>query len=190
MVRITKVYTRQGDQGKTGLADGCRIGKDNILIEAIGSVDELNAWIGYIATDIDQDPDWQTLMQALQRVQNELFNLGAQLAVPKPARRSNTPAIHTADIERLENEIDDFNALLPTLKSFILPGGEASSAKLHIARTVCRRAERVLVALTRVNADLVGNEIAYLNRLSDWLFVLARHVLYKKNCEELLWQQN
>lgn len=186
MVKITKVYTRTGDEGMTHLAGGKRVSKISDRIQAIGTVDELNAHIGWVNSQASEQLLLTLFSKQLQRIQNELFNLGAQLAVLSEDRRSNTPVIKQVDIDRLEEEIDSMNEELPMLTSFILPGGGEIASRLHLARTVCRRAERELLSLMQ-QETLDGVELPYLNRLSDWLFVAARFVAKTFNEKEILW---
>lgn len=175
MVRLSRIYTRTGDDGTTGLGDGRRVRKDVPRVEAYGTVDELNAILG-LALASGVDPEGAAI---LRRAQNDLFDVGADLCVPEAARRGKAarrrPALRVVpdQIRRLEKAIDRLNADLPALHSFVLPGGTAASAWLHLARTVCRRAERAVVALSR--RDRVNPQVTiYLNRLSDLLFVMAR----------------
>lgn len=188
MVRITRVYTKTGDKGKTRLAGGQEVSKSAQRIEAYGTVDELNAILGLVAEALrDTSTALESLHQQILRIQNELFDLGSQLAVLPQDRREGTPVICNADIERLEQEMDAMNQLLPSLTSFILPGGGEISARLHIARTVCRRAEREVIRLGDAET-LDGSEIPYLNRLSDWLFVAGRFAAHHAGIPETLWQ--
>ena len=176
MVLLSRIYTRTGDGGTTALGDGRRVPKDHPRIEAYGTVDELNALLGLArAAGLDREG-----ADLLGRIQNDLFDLGADLCVPEPPRRRSGQArrraalrIGEAHVKVIEEAIDRYNAPLGTLRSFVLPGGTAPSAWLHLARTVCRRAERATVTLAR--RDTVNTQaIIYLNRLSDLLFVLAR----------------
>ena len=175
MVRLTRIYTKTGDKGTTALGDGRRVSKDAPRIEAFGSVDELNAVLGLAILSL-ADAEAADL---LRTIQNDLFDLGADLCVPerpKPgrAKRARPPLRITEDhVRPLEQAIDRFNAALDPLTSFVLPGGTAASAWLHLARTVCRRAERRVVALGR-KETLNPQSVVYLNRLSDLLFVMAR----------------
>lgn len=180
-----KIYTKTGDSGETGLFGGPRVGKDSPRIEAYGTVDELNAVLGIARMhDLPRDVD-----ALLARIQNELFNLGAILATPDENRRS-VATIDDGSIRRLEDEIDGFETSLPALKEFILPGGTPAAAHLHLARTVCRRAERRVVALGHSSGETVEAEaLAYLNRLSDLLFVLARVVNAAAGCADTPWQK-
>lgn len=165
-----KIYTRTGDEGDTGLFGGPRVRKDDLRIESYGTVDELNAWLGLVRTEL-ADP---RLDSELARVQHELFDLGAELATPDPAA-FHLRLVGEADIARLEAQIDQAEQELQPLKQFILPGGTRAASLLHLARTVCRRAERRLVSLTAEPDTTVAPQlVVYLNRLSDWLFVAAR----------------
>ena len=172
MVTLDRIYTRGGDGGETSLGDGNRVAKDSPRIAAIGAIDETNAVIGLArlhaaGSEVDV---------MLGRIQNDLFDLGADLATPEGGRKSqNALRVSDKQVERLEHEIDTINAHLAPLKSFILPGGTAAAAHLHLARTVARRAERWMVTLAR-GESLSPAAIRYVNRLSDHLFVLARHV--------------
>jgi len=176
--RLTKIYTRTGDDGTTGLGDGSRLSKDSARIEAIGAVDELNSVIGrMLAHDCPI-----AVRQCLEYVQHDLFELGAELCLPGVTK------IEPQHLARLESELDAFNRDLPGLKEFILPGGAASAADAHIARTVCRRAERAVVALGAKEKVADGGR-RYLNRLSDLLFVLARVLNRAEGKPDVLWQQ-
>lgn len=175
--RLSKIYTRTGDDGSTGLGDGTRVAKDSARVEAYGTVDELNSSIGVILACEIPDRVRETLIQ----VQHDLFDLGGELCIP------GMEMVHSADIDRLEHMLDAFNDDLPPLKEFILPGGGIAAAQSHVARTVCRRAERKAVSLAR--HDLVRAEaVRYLNRLSDLLFVIARILARASGHGEVLWQ--
>ena len=176
--RLTKIYTRTGDAGTTGLADGSRVTKDAPRIEAIGAVDELNSVLGALLSE--KLPD--AVRACLDNVQNDLFDLGGELSVPGHAIMSN------AHVERLERALDGFNKALPPLKDFILPAGSRPAALAHVARTVCRRAERRLVSLSR-KQKVAPALLAYVNRLSDLLFVLARGLNRVAGRPDVLWQQ-
>lgn len=174
MVKLNKIYTRTGDDGLTGLGTGARTPKDAARIEAIGAVDETNAQIG--VARLHAHPGGR-LDQMFERIQNDLFDLGADLCMPEDPNAKPGPALRiTADqTARLEHEIDALNAPLEPLTSFILPGGSGLAAHLHLARTICRRAERRVVTLAGLKDEPVGPEVTrYLNRLSDFLFVAAR----------------
>ncbi|OGT53418.1 MAG: ATP:cob(I)alamin adenosyltransferase [Gammaproteobacteria bacterium RIFCSPHIGHO2_12_FULL_41_15] len=188
MVRLTKIYTKRGDQGETDLAGGHRIAKHSLRIEVIGVVDEVNAAVGFAIEALKQHLPKNILIDQCRRIQNELFNLGSQIAVLQQDRRENTPVIQLKNIEQLEIEIDEMNANLAPLKSFVLPGGSETAARLHLARTECRKAERAAVALARTEKSFELEILAYLNRLSDWLFVASRSVNATLQVEEILWQ--
>jgi cob(I)alamin adenosyltransferase len=176
--RLSKIYTRTGDDGTTGLGDGSRVPKDSLRVEAYGTVDELNSTIGMVlACEGVDDAVRETLTQA----QHELFDLGGELCIPGMAM------IEDADITRLETSLDGFNEPLPPLKDFILPGGGMAAACCHLARTVCRRAERQVIALARVE-EIRPQAQRYLNRLSDLLFVLGRVLARAGGHGEVLWQ--
>ena len=186
---INRVYTRRGDTGDTGLVGGQRVAKNALRIEAYGTVDELNAFIGIARQTTEEQmracPMLNLLDHILKRVQHELFNVGSILATlpedihPKQARVTAT------EIAQLESEIDKMNEELPDLRSFVLPGGCRLNAELHVCRTVCRRAERVCVALGER-----GDNLKYLNRLSDALFVWSRWASYQLGSSEILWEPN
>jgi cob(I)alamin adenosyltransferase len=166
VVRLTRIYTRGGDRGQTSLGDGSRVAKCDLRVETFGTVDEANATLGLARLHVPEDVDG-----VLARVQNELFDLGADLC--RPGTGGNRLRVTDGQVARLEAEIDRFNAELDPLSSFVLPGGSAASAHLHLARTVVRRAERLAVALS-AREPVDPTAIRYLNRLSDLLFVLAR----------------
>jgi cob(I)alamin adenosyltransferase len=184
MVRLNKIYTRTGDAGETGLADGSRIRKDDPLAQAIGDVDEANSAIGVASLHVSD----AEIGAMLRRVQNELFDLGADLATPGEdfAPTEMTLRIVQAQIDRLEAEMDRMNEGLEPLRSFILPGGGGGSAYLHVARSTVRRAERKAVAASR-ERSLNPLALTYLNRLSDHLFVSARY-LANSNGGDILWK--
>jgi cob(I)alamin adenosyltransferase len=183
MVRLTRIYTKGGDKGETSLGDGSRAAKHSLRVEAYGTVDEANAAIGLARLHIE-DAEADAM---LARIQNDLFDLGADLCTPEDGRRgAGRLRIAAAQTERLEREIDRMNASLQPLDSFILPGGSAAAAYLHLARTVTRRAERLVCGLAA--AETVNPEaVKYLNRLSDHLFVLGRHV-NDNGARDVLWQ--
>lgn len=175
--RLSKIYTRTGDDGSTGLGDGARVGKDSLRVAAYGTVDEANSTIGLLlATQVPHD-----IRDLLTTVQHQLFDLGGELCIPGHA------AIEDADIDALEAQLDRYNDDLPALKDFILPGGGEAAARCHIARTVVRRAERETVALSRTDA-VRPQAVRYLNRLSDLLFVLARVLARADGHGEVLWR--
>jgi cob(I)alamin adenosyltransferase len=180
-VRLTKIYTRGGDAGETSLGDGSRVSKLDGRIEAFGTVDELNAAIGVVlAGDV---PD--ALRPVLVRIQNELFDVGADLSVP--AEVEGRLRVDHSVVDRLEEDCDRFNAELPDLRSFVLPGGTESAARLHVARTVCRRAERDALRAA-ADQELGPLVVVYLNRLSDLLFILARAANALAGAPEPLWK--
>lgn len=180
-VRLTRIYTRGGDQGETSLGDGSRVSKLDCRIGAFGTVDELNSALGVVlAGDV---PD--AMREPLARIQNELFDVGADLSVPWGV--TDRLRVEQAMIDRLEQLCDDFNAELPELRSFVLPGGAETSARLHVARTICRRAERD-VLLGAQEVDLNPLVLSYLNRLSDLLFILARAANAAAGRDEPLWK--
>jgi cob(I)alamin adenosyltransferase len=189
-IGISKVYTRTGDGGQTGLGGGQRVAKDDPRIEAYGTVDELNAVIGLARADaLEREPPVPRLADSLLRVQHQLFNLGSILATLPADVGPRQPRATDADIAWLEAEMDALTPALPPLRSFVLPGPPALNAILHLARTVCRRAERVCVGLRRAGGctDL---EVRYLNRLSDALFVWSRWASHELEAPETLWQPN
>jgi cob(I)alamin adenosyltransferase len=169
MVTLSKIYTKTGDSGETGLSDGSRVAKHSLRIAAMGAVDECNSAIGIARLDAEDEMD-----AMLGRIQNDLFDLGADLSMPEEARKSEGALrIVGSQVERLEREIDAMNASLLPLKSFVLPGGTALAAHLHLARAIARRAETVIAELA-VKEKLNPNALHYANRLSDHLFVMAR----------------
>ena len=192
-VALNRIYTKGGDKGETALAGGQRVPKDSARIEAYGTVDELNAFVGLACVTCVEETARALrigkLVDILRRVQHELFNLGSQLSTlpqdlhPKQARITST------EIEQLEREIDAMNAELPGLKSFVLPGGTRLNAELHVARTICRRAERLTVALARTE-ETPPETVQYLNRLSDALFVWSRWASHIMGVPEVLWEPN
>jgi len=175
--RLSKIYTRTGDKGDTGLGDGSRVAKDSLRVEAYGTTDELNSVIGMVLAYSLPDE----VKTCLDGVQHDLFDLGSELSVP------NYNKINSSYVTRLEEILDEFNAELPMLKEFILPAGGHATSTCHLARTVCRRAERCAVSLSR-DEPLSPHAISYLNRLSDLLFVIARVLARHENGSEVLWQ--
>jgi cob(I)alamin adenosyltransferase len=195
MVKLNKIYTRTGDDGTTGLGTGERRPKFDARVAAYGEVDETNSAIGLarLATSAAADPLVARIDAILQRIQNDLFDLGADLCVPvAPTIESQKPArpplrISTSQVERLETAIDELNADLSPLRSFVLPGGTPAAAALHQARAICRRAERQIVELAGIAGESVGAPaIAYINRLSDFLFVAARYA-NDRGGADILW---
>jgi cob(I)alamin adenosyltransferase len=174
--RLSRIYTRTGDDGSTGLGDGSRTGKDSLRVNAYGTVDEANSAIGVLlAASLPED-----VRNLLTTIQHQLFDLGGELCIPGHA------AIHAVDIDALEQHLDRYNDDLPPLKDFILPAGGEGAARCHLARTIVRRAERETVALARVE-DIRGEAVRYLNRLSDLLFVLSRVLARADGQGEVLW---
>ena len=175
--RLSKIYTRTGDNGTTGLGDGSRVEKDNLRVETYGTVDELNSLIGLVLTcDMDD-----AIRACLTRTQHELFDLGGELCMP------GYTLVPEACVGQLEKDLDKFNEDLPPLKDFILPGGSEAAARCHLARTVCRRAERRVYSLHKLTAVNI-HILHYLNRLSDLLFVIARVCARHENGQEVFWQ--
>ena len=175
--RLSKIYTRTGDDGTTGLADGSRVNKDSLRVEAYGTVDELNSTLGMVLAYDLPEP----VRDCLVDVQHDLFDLGGEFSVP------GYQAIKDSYITRLETTLDNFNADLPNLKEFILPAGGHATSTTHLARTVCRRAERRATTLAR-EEEINPVTLHYLNRLSDLLFVIARVLARFENGQEVLWQ--
>lgn len=183
MPRITKVYTRTGDDGTTALTGGERLPKDALRIETYGTVDELNAAIGVAVAATPA----AALLEPLAEIQNKLFHLGAELSTPpRDGERLPGPRITAEDTTRLEVVMDRLSEELPPLENFVLPGGTAAAAALHLARTVCRRAERRIVTLAR-QEPVAPSAVTYLNRLSDALFVMARAENAAQGVEDVLW---
>ena len=180
MIKLNKIYTKTGDGGDTALGDGERVLKDSLRVSAYGNVDELNASIGIITLYANTE-----LKRKLKNIQNDLFDIGADLCVPMSEKNKDRLRLSTNQIETLELEIDEMNSILEPLNSFVLPGGCRSATFLHMARTICRRAERSVVSL-RSQEKINDNTLIYLNRLSDWLFVASR-VENQENSSEVLW---
>ena len=181
MVRLTKIYTRGGDKGETSLGGGARVPKYDLRVEAMGAVDETNAAIGCARLHTSGEVD-----EMLGRIQNDLFDLGADLATPEDVKKETSLRITSGQVTRLEAEIDFLNEALEPLNSFVLPGGSSAAAQLHLARTLARRAERVMVSLG-TSETLSESSLHYINRLSDHLFVAAR-TLNDKGATDVLWQ--
>jgi cob(I)alamin adenosyltransferase len=176
--RLTKLYTKTGDDGTTGLGDGSRTAKDSIRIEAVGTIDELNSWIGLLIADLPVD---EVLTESLTEIQHRLFDLGGELAVP------GFQLITKEMVSDLEALCDELNGALPPLKEFILPGGSKAAGLCHMARAVARRAERAIVTLAKKEA--VADDLRrYINRLSDVLFVMARQLARRDGGQEVFWK--
>jgi cob(I)alamin adenosyltransferase len=173
--RLTQIYTRTGDDGSTGMADGTRVAKDDLLVHVMGEVDELNSQLAVVACHAADD-----FTESIRTIQNELFNVGAELTLGETM-------IKQENIDWLEQSLDEINQSLTPLKEFILPGGGLAASHCHVARTVCRRVERSLVSLDRQN-NLNKHLLAYINRLSDYLFVLARAISKQEGADEVYWQ--
>jgi cob(I)alamin adenosyltransferase len=190
MVRLNKIYTKAGDQGQTRLVGGQKVAKDSLRIDCYGTVDELSACLGLVRTALEHPAPPEgaaALATIVRRLQNELFNLGSELATLREDLHPKQPVIEPRHVEALEHEIDAWNETLPELRSFILPGGGPVAAHLHLARTVCRRAERLAVRLSTTD-PLSPEVIRYLNRLSDHLFVMGRAATRVYGQEEPLWE--
>ncbi len=180
-----KIYTKTGDLGKTSLIGGTKVPKSNIRIEAYGTIDELNSFIGLTADHLSED----SLKLQLKEIQDRLFTIGSSLACdPEKETALKIPDLKEADISFLEKEIDAMNEVLPAMKSFILPGGHVAISTAHVTRCVCRRAERICVSMQEANLFIEPLVIKYLNRLSDYLFVLARHIGHLLKVEDIPWK--
>jgi cob(I)alamin adenosyltransferase len=189
MVVLNRIYTRTGDAGVTALGTGERRPKNDLRIEAYGTIDEANCAIGLARVSTSTDPHYARVDAMLLCIQNDLFDLGADLCMPERGQKPKREALRIvqAQVDRLERKIDELNAELSPLLSFVLPGGSAASAALHLARTVARRAERLLVALSQAPGEEVGEPVLkYVNRLSDFLFVAARYT-NRKGEGDILW---
>jgi cob(I)alamin adenosyltransferase len=187
MVVLNRIYTRTGDAGETALGNGERLSKSNIRIAAYGTVDETNATVGVVRLHTGELPKLDAM---LARIQNELFDLGADLCVPDRGEKLEFEPLRILpkQYERLESEIDELNGELSPLRSFVLPGGHAAAAHLHMSRTICRRAERLIVELKSHEGEHVSEgAIAYINRLSDFFFVASRWVNFKAAGGDILW---
>jgi cob(I)alamin adenosyltransferase len=188
MIALTRIYTRTGDRGSTALGSGKRVSKTHLRIEAFGTVDETNAAVG-LARLHTALPEFAVLDAMLARIQNELFDVGADLCLPETAKRHGRAPLRLlpAQVSRLESEIDALNDELAPLRSFVLPGGHAAAAHLHLCRTICRRAERLIVALSSRRAEKVNPVVLhYMNRLSDHFFVASRWI-NARTVGDVLW---
>ncbi len=190
---LHRIYTKRGDTGETSLVGGQRVSKDSARIETYGTVDELNAFTGLAVVSCEEmvarHPQIGLLLVILHRVQHELFNLGSILATLPEDVHPRQPRITPAEVAQLEREIDEMNQSLPALRSFVLPGGTRINAELNVTRTICRRAERLLIALARTE-PVPPEAIQYLNRLSDAMFVWSRWVNHATGAPEILWEPN
>lgn len=180
---MSKIYTKTGDKGTTSLVGGTRIGKDHLKIETYGSVDELNAWIGVLC-DL---PENVSRKEVLKEIQDRLFTIGADLAAEHEQTRKKIPDLFETDVELLEKEMDAMNEVIPPLRAFVLPGGHLAVSYAHVARTVCRRAERLVIRLSK-EEEVNPLIIKYLNRLSDYLFVVSRKLTQELGTEEVAWK--
>ncbi len=180
-----KIYTRTGDKGTTSLIGGTKVSKAHIRIETYGTVDELNSWIGLVNDQLSHKHS----KKILKEIQDRLFTIGSSLACdPEKEPKMIIPDLHDTDIELLEKEIDKMNDKIPPMKSFILPGGHVAVSSAHVARCVCRRSERLCVSLQEQNLFVDPLVIKYLNRLSDYLFVLARYIGHRLKVKEIPWK--
>lgn len=180
-----KIYTKTGDKGSTSLIGGVRVPKNHIRIEAYGTVDELNSYIGMV-NDLCNNTD---ISGSLREIQDRLFTIGSVLATnPEKEVKMKLPDVHDSDVTWLESEIDKMNEVLPEMRSFLLPGGNLASSTCHVARCVCRRAERICVGMMEHKEEVPELVIQYLNRLSDYLFVLSRYISHLSNAPEIPWR--
>jgi cob(I)alamin adenosyltransferase len=181
----TKIYTKTGDRGSTSLIGGTKVPKNDLRIDAYGTVDELNSWIGLINDQLNMEE----FKNELKDIQDRLFTIGSSLACDADKEpKMKLPDLHESDIRLLEVKIDEMTAQLPPMKSFILPGGHVAVSSIHICRTVCRRAERLLVAMQQQELFLEPKVLQYINRLSDYLFTLARYAAEKLGVLEIAWK--
>lgn len=180
-----KIYTKTGDKGKTSLIGGTKVSKSHLRIETYGTVDELNSWLGLV-NDHMTEPEVKTF---IKYIQDRLFTIGALLATdPDKGTKMKIPDLHEEDVKLLENKMDEMDAVLPEMKFFIIPGGHVAVSHCHIARCVCRRAERLCVEMQEQDAFVEPLVLQYLNRLSDYLFMLARYVGHQLQVEEIPWK--
>ncbi|MBK9511829.1 MAG: cob(I)yrinic acid a,c-diamide adenosyltransferase [Cytophagaceae bacterium] len=179
---MSKIYTKTGDKGTTSLVGGTRLDKDHIKIEAYGTVDELNSWMGVIA-DFEENKDRKNV---LKEIQDRLFTIGADLASEPEFKKKTLPILYESDVELLEKQMDEMNDAMSPIRHFILPGGHQLVSFTHVARTVCRRAERKVISLSKIE-ETNPKIVIYLNRLSDFLFVLSRKITSELGIEEVKW---
>jgi len=186
----SSVYTRGGDKGQTSLVSGNRVSKGSDRIHLYGEVDELNSHLGLIVSELFKESELQADIEYIEEIQSRLFDLGSNLACEKAnADKYKLPQLTVESIKAMEAKIDEMDKVLKPLKNFILPGGHTASSQLHIARTICRRIERNLVRFSEENTDEIPvNSIQFINRLSDFLFVMARYVNHKMKKSEILWK--
>ncbi len=184
-VMAMKIYTKTGDKGKTSLIGGTKVPKSHLRIETYGTVDELNSWLGLVGDYVEED----AVRQQLREIQDRLFTVGASLATdPDKDSKMKVPDLHEADVQLLENHIDAMNTVLPEMKFFVLPGGHKAVSHCHVARCVCRRAERLCVNMQEQDMYIEPLVLQYINRLSDYLFVLARYAGHRLQVEEIPWR--
>lgn len=180
-----KIYTKTGDSGNTSLIGGTKVSKSHIRIESYGTVDELNSWIGVVSDHIND----ASVKEALKEIQDRLFTIGSSLACdPDKEPRLKIPDLHDTDVTWLEQQIDKMNEVLPAMRAFILPGGAPSVSFAHVARCVCRRAERICVAMQVEEMEIEPLVLIYLNRLSDYLFMLSRYAGHLAGADEVQWK--
>jgi cob(I)alamin adenosyltransferase len=180
-----KIYTKTGDKGSTSLIGGARVPKSHIRIESYGTVDELNSYLGVVSDSAANEK----ISEWLQEIQDRLFTIGSALATsPDKEVKMKLPDLHLEDVTWLEQRIDEMNEVLPEMRSFILPGGNLASSTAHVARCVCRRAERICVHMQQDKEEVPDLIIQYLNRLSDYLFVLARYIVHINGAQEIPWR--
>jgi cob(I)alamin adenosyltransferase len=180
-----KIYTKTGDKGATSLIGGTKVPKSDVRIDTYGTVDELNSWMGLVNDQLNDDE----FRPVIKEIQDRLFTIGSSLATDAEKEpKMKLPDLHASDIEYLENKIDEMTAQLPPMKSFILPGGHVAVSSIHITRCVCRRAERLAVGMQQHELFVDPQVIQYLNRLSDYLFTLARYAAQKLGAEEIPWK--
>lgn len=188
LLRLTKIYTKIGDRGTTHLANGAEVSKSSRRLEAYGTVDELNSFVGLLIEHLES-PGFVPLKGKLIRIQHELFDVGGELSTPMEALKLDRQrVVGAAEVTALENDIDEMNETLEPLANFVLPGGNIANAQAHVCRTICRRAERAVVSLMEESAVRKDVQI-YLNRLSDWFFVVARFISNLEKTPEVLWDQ-
>lgn len=189
---MAKIYTKKGDQGETCLVSGERVSKSHVRLESYGTLDELNSTLGVAISHMDQSSQKNIFQKALGdilfQIQNDLFNIGSQLACADTDMQAKLPNISESDIKKQEDKIDELSSVLPPLKNFILPGGSIISSSFHVSRTVCRRAERLCIKLRDEKTTVDPLLIQYLNRLSDLLFVMARFANKTENIAEVEWK--
>lgn len=189
-----KIYTKTGDKGQTSLVGGTRVAKTNPRLEAYGTLDELNSSLGVVRSQLAEVAELKefarSVEKSLQTIQNCLFNIGSHMACENDSVRPNLPKLKSENIAALEAEMDLWEDELPTLRNFILPGGSPAAAYCHVARTVCRRAEREIVRLADASVSIDTDHLIYVNRLSDWLFLLARRINFALKREDIQWNQD